>query len=229
MMRQQLRLHGFTESCEKRTLQLGSYIDCEMPCERQNIFRASAQRRNAYDIEREAVKQIGAKRALLDQFRQMLIRRTYDARIAVQRLRAANAAKLTILDDAQDLLLHTQRYRAELVEHERSSVCLFEAADMGFRGAGKSTSLMSEKLRFKQGFGERGAVDAQQPLFPAFRQVVAAMSSLPVPRSPMTSTGFVMRAASETCSSISTNAGDSPISAGSSGFPAVMCARYANF
>jgi hypothetical protein len=34
---------------------------------------------------------------------------------------------------------------------------------------------------------------------------------LPVPRSPMISTGFVSPATRETCSSIATNAGDSPI------------------
>jgi len=39
------------------------------------------------------------------------------------------------------------------------------------------------------------------------------MSSLPVPRSPITSTGFASFAARETCSSIARNAGASPISA----------------
>jgi hypothetical protein len=54
------------------------------------------------------------------------------------------------------------------------------------------------------------------------------MSSLPVPRSPITSTGLLKGAARDTCSNIARNDGASPIKATLSGRVAAALAKDVN-
>ena len=82
--------------------------------------------------------------------------------------------KLAVLDHAQDLFLHPQRDRAELVEHERAAVRLFEAADVGADRARERAGLVAEELRLEQRLGQRGAVDLDDRLLPARRQIMQA-------------------------------------------------------
>src|SRR5690606_24559700 len=89
-------------------------------------------------------------------------------------LRAADALQLAVLDHAQDLLLHAQRNRAELVEHERAAVRLLESPNVSARRAGKRASLMAEELGLEQTLGQRGAVHLDERLLPALRQVMQA-------------------------------------------------------
>jgi hypothetical protein len=104
----------------------------------------------------------------------VLIRRTDDAHVGANRVGAADALKLAVLDHAQNLLLHARRYRAELVEDQRAAVGLLEAADVRARRPCEGPGLMTEQFRFEQRLREGGAVDLDQRLLPARREIVQA-------------------------------------------------------
>ena len=104
----------------------------------------------------------------------MLVGRADDAHVGADRVGAADALELAVLDDAQDLLLHARRDRAELVEHERAAVGLLEAADVRARRARECAGLMTEQLRLEQRLRERRAVDLDERLLPARREIMQA-------------------------------------------------------
>jgi hypothetical protein len=97
----------------------------------------------------------------------MLVGCADDAHVGANRVGPADALKFAVLDDAQDFLLHARRDRAELVEHQRAAIGLFESADVRASGARERTGLVAEQFRFQQRFGQRRAVDLDQGLLPA--------------------------------------------------------------
>ena len=135
---------------------------------------ACAQRRNVDHVERKSVEEIRAEAPDLREPRQVLVGRADDPHVGRDRLRSADALELAVLDRAQDLFLHAERNRAELVEHERAAVRLLEAADVRTRRSGERAGLVAEELGLEQRLGERRAVDLDDRLLPARRQIVKA-------------------------------------------------------
>jgi hypothetical protein len=95
-----------------------------------------------------------------------------DADVGADRLGAADALELAVLDDAQNFFLHSRRDRPELVEHERAAVSLLETTDVRARRARKRTRLMPEQLRLEQALRERRTIDFDERLLPTWRQIM---------------------------------------------------------
>ena len=97
-----------------------------------------------------------------------------------------------LLQHAQQLGLGRQRDLGDLVEQQRAAVGRLEAAVAALDRAGERAALVAEQLGLEQRLGERGAVDRDERLARA-RELrscsVRATSSLPVPLSPVISTG----------------------------------------
>ncbi len=124
------------------------------------------------DVESEAVQQVGAKAAQLREPRQILVSHSDHPHIGDDRFRAAHPLKLTVLDHPQDLLLHSERNGAELVEHQRAAVRPLEAPDMPRGRAGKGARLVPEQFRLQQALRQGGAIHLDQGLLPSFGQVM---------------------------------------------------------
>ena len=97
-----------------------------------------------------------------------------------------------LLQHAQQLGLRRQRHLGDLVEQQRAAVGRLEAAVAALDRAGERAALVAEQLRLEQRLRERRAVDGDERLARArvLRSCsVRATSSLPVPLSPVISTG----------------------------------------
>jgi hypothetical protein len=81
--------------------------------------------------------------------------------------------------------LQPRVHLADLVEQERAAVGLFELAQSAGDGAGEGALLVAEQLRFEQVVGNRRAVEGDEAVVGATER---AISSLPVPDSPVMST-----------------------------------------
>ena len=134
--------------------------------ERQNIVDALAQRRHGDDVERQTIEKVFAKAPLVSKALQVCIGGTDNAHVHLQRFVTANALYFTVLDRAQDLLLHAQRNRRQLVENQRAAIGAFEMSDMRPGRACESAGLMAEQFRLEDRLGQRGAVDLDDMLFP---------------------------------------------------------------
>src|SRR5579872_7101992 len=136
------------------------------------IFEAFAQR---WKIQREdvnAVKQVAAEGVLLDEIFEIAVRCHDDTHIDLNRLVAANPFNLAFFEHAQELRLHRDGHVADFVEEERSTVGLFEFAEV-FRGrSGKGAFFMTEKLGFDQFGGDCGAIERDECVFAARRAFV---------------------------------------------------------
>jgi len=91
-----------------------------------------------------------------------LIGRCDDANVNLERLVAADALKLAILQQAKHFGLRGKRHIADLVEKDRTAMALLELTDPLPVGAGERAFLMAEQLAFQQRLGDRGAVDRQK-------------------------------------------------------------------
>ena len=127
------------------------------------------------DLERQAVEQVGAKAALVDQRGQMLVGRGDDAHVDADRLRRADPRDFAIFDRAQQPVLRRRGQARELVEEQGAAVGFLEAAVAGLGGAGEAARLMAEQFGLDQRFGKRGAIHRHQRAGPARRQMVQAL------------------------------------------------------
>ena len=84
---------------------------------------------------------------------EVAVRSGDDADVDLDRLAATDALDHPFLEHSQQLRLHRQGELADFVEKDRSTVREFERALVGRNRAGKSPSLVPEKLALRQGFG----------------------------------------------------------------------------
>ena len=84
---------------------------------------------------------------------------------------AADALEAAVLDDAQDLLLHRQRGGGDLVEEQGAAIGDLEAREAPPRRAGEGAGLVAEQLAVEQALGQGGAVELDERLVPARREV----------------------------------------------------------
>ncbi len=76
----------------------------------------------------------------------------------------ADALELPLLEHPQQLRLQRRAHRPDLVEEERALVGLFEPALTGGDRAGEGAPHVAEQLRFEQCFGNRAAVERDEPI-----------------------------------------------------------------
>ena len=114
------------------------------------------------------------------------------AHVDLDRLGAADAADLALLQHAQELRLHLRPDVADLVEEQRAAAAP-PRTGRAWRATApvKAPLRVAEQLALEQRLGERGAVDRARTARRARGEWVwmaRATSSLPVPDSPTTST-----------------------------------------
>ena len=107
------------------------------------------------------------------------------------RLGTADALEFLLLEDAKYLGLQRQRHVADLVEEQRAAVALLEFADMTAVGSGERTFFMTEQFALQQVLRNGGAVEGEEWGLGSVAMLVEARAtnSLPVPLSPVISTG----------------------------------------
>ena len=121
-----------------------------------------AQRRQRDRKDVEAVVEILAELAGGDLLLEIPVRRRDHAHVDLDRLGAADALELALLQHAQQLDLHVGRQVADLVEEQRAAVGQLEAAEPPRDRAGERALLVAEQLRLEHAGRERGAVHAHE-------------------------------------------------------------------
>ena len=130
----------------------------------RNVVRPLAQRRQIDAQDVEPIEQIGAEPPVLDELAQRLVRRGDDAHVDRDRLHAADAHELALLEHAQQLDLRRRRNLADLVEEERSRIGELEASEPPLGRAGERALLVAEQLALEQRLGQRADVHGDERL-----------------------------------------------------------------
>src|SRR5258708_33650602 len=102
-------------------------------------------------------------------------RRDY-SRVDMDRMFAADAFEILILQKAQELGLQGGGQVGDLVEKHSAAVGCFEAAGLVLDRAGERAADVSEEFAFEQLLGERGAVDYYEWF------IMAAAPAMDLPR-----------------------------------------------
>ena len=105
----------------------------------------------------------------LDRFVEVAVGGGDDADIDLDRLGAADAVDLALLDGAQQLGLQADVHLADFVEQQRAAVGFLELADAAGDGAGEGALLMAEQFALQQVLRDGGAVDRDEGLVGALR------------------------------------------------------------
>ena len=149
-----------------------------------------AQRRQAHRRDVEAVEQVLAEQALLDQAAQVAVGRGDDAHVGADRRAAADRGVLALLSTRSSRVWASERHVADLVEEQCAAVGLLEAAraarvapvNAPFSWPNSSLSISSRGIAAML-IATNGPVAALAESCSA-----RATSSLPVPLSPVIST-----------------------------------------
>ena len=95
-----------------------------------------------------------------------------DPDVHLDRLRAADALQLALLQGAEDLGLGRERHVADFVEQQRAAVGLLELSELAAEGAGERALLVAEELRLEQRLGNRRAIELHERPAAASRVLV---------------------------------------------------------
>src|SRR5262245_40424515 len=100
-----------------------------MPCEKEHVIAAVAERRQP-DLHRvQSIKQVFAETAGLDLIRDISIRVREDSNIDVNGSRRADPLQLAGLQDPEQLRLQLGGHVRDLIEEQRTAIRKLEAAD----------------------------------------------------------------------------------------------------
>ena len=142
--------HGFlADSLDAFADAHGELVDQEMD-EQRDVLLAIPQRRQMDGEDVETIVQVLAERLLADRLEQVAVGGRDDADIDLDRLLAADALELALLEDAEQLGLRVGRQLADLVEEDGAAVGQLEAADAPGDGAGEGAFLVAEQLALDQ-------------------------------------------------------------------------------
>src|SRR5262249_9473471 len=94
----------------------------------------------------EAIIEILPEAPLPDQFFQILVCRSQDANLCLERFVAAYTLKLLLLEHAQHLGLQSCRHVADFIEEKRATAALLEFADAPPRCSRERALLVAEQL-----------------------------------------------------------------------------------
>src|SRR6266851_390578 len=131
----------------------------------RKIFRALAQWRQLQWKNINTVEQIAPERILLHKVFEVAMRSDHDAHIYLDGLVAADALDLAFFQYAQQLCLHGYGHVADFVQKERSTVGLFEFAEMLGRSTCKCTLFVAKELRLNQFRWHRRAIQGDKGMF----------------------------------------------------------------
>src|SRR5207237_4048290 len=120
----------------------------------------------------QSIEKIFAERPFFDRLLQFEVRRGDDLDVGLDRLRSADALELFLFDGAQQLRLNRETDLADLIEEDRAAVRELEASELAAIGARERALLVSEELRLRERFRQRGAVDFDERSVSAAGDVV---------------------------------------------------------
>src|SRR5262249_28491823 len=110
-----------------------------------NCIRTSlTQRRHSHRDLIQAVVKVFAKSSLRHHLIEILVRRAYDPHVDLQRLAGADPLDHLILQEAQQLYLHRQRYVTNLVEEQGPAISTLDPADRLLHCTGERTLLVTK-------------------------------------------------------------------------------------
>ena len=127
--------------------------------EQRDIIFPRTQWRQIYAQHVESIIQIGAEAALFDVFAQRTIRGGNDAHVDGNRLHAANARHLTLLEHTQQLHLRAAGHFADLVKKQRAGVGQLESSESTFGGACECAFFVPEEFALEQRLRQRADID----------------------------------------------------------------------
>ena len=130
--------------------------------ENQAAFFAIAIRRNVDRDFTDAVIEVLAKRAFLDEFFGVLVGSADDAHVDGDFFAPADAFDDAFLQEAQHLRLQRKRHVADLVEKQRTAVRHLDLAERLFVRTRKRAFLVAEQLGLEQVLGNGRTVDRNE-------------------------------------------------------------------
>ena len=136
----------------------------EVSGQRRDVVFPIAQRRQLDHHDVDPVEQVLTKRPCADLGLEVARRRGEDSRIHPTRLLVANSPDFTLLQDAQQLCLQSERQLADFVQEDRSAVGGFEEARLVRARPGEGAAHVAEQLGLEQRLRNRCAVDANERL-----------------------------------------------------------------
>src|SRR5262245_7322526 len=143
---------------------LGGKAGEEVHGQLRHIVEAVAQRRHPDREDVEAIVEVLAELAVLDQLDHVAVGGRDQAKIDLLRLLGTYRIDLAILQGAQQLDLRVEWQLAHLVEEQRAAVGLLELADALVDGARERAPLMAEQNALDQVLGDGAAVDGDEGL-----------------------------------------------------------------
>src|SRR5438093_570007 len=120
----------------------------------QEVVAPLAQRGQVHGHHVETVVEVGAERALLQAARRVAVGGRDDAHVDADRLGAAHAQELAVLEDAQQLGLRPWTHLADLVQEERALVGQLELPELARVGVGERALLVPEELALEERLGD---------------------------------------------------------------------------
>src|SRR6266487_4547918 len=130
----------------------------------RDVLLALPQRRQLDHDDVDAIKEILAKPSDLSLGLEIARGRREHPRIDPACLLVANAADLTLLENAQQLGLQSDGTLTDLVEQQRAAAGLLEQPCLVGRSTRKRAADVTEQLRLEQRLGNGGAIDADKRL-----------------------------------------------------------------
>ena len=137
-----------------------------------NVFAALLKARQFQMDHADAIVQVVAERAGLDQLGQVLVRGRHDTDIDGDRLNTAERFDHSFLEHPQQSDLHGRRNIADLVQEDRAAVGQREPPRLVAFGVGEGPRFVPEQLALQQRVRQRRTVDGHKPFPLARRKVV---------------------------------------------------------
>ena len=132
--------------------------------ENRDLFAAFAQWRDVDAHDVEPIEEVFAKDAFLYGTFQKFVGSREHAHVNLDVALAAQAGKLVVLKNVQQLSLEGRMHLAHFVQEDGAAIGLFEFAELLAVGAGKRAGLIAKQFAFQQFVGNGGAIDFHERL-----------------------------------------------------------------
>ena len=156
------RLFRFGGQLPDATAVLAGQCLQDEPGQLRHVAATLAQRWHAQLDHVDAIEQILAELALLNQLAEVLVGGREDAHVHRNLVATADGAYRLLLDRAQQFHLHVQRQFGHFVEEQRAALGGLEQAFLVGAGTGEAALAMTEELAFHQLGRNRAAVDRHE-------------------------------------------------------------------
>ncbi len=128
----------------------------------RDVRGALAQRRHVDREDVQAEEEVAAESPLPNGLLEISVRRSDDARVGAQGLRAPHPLELPLLKHAQQGDLYRRREIPDLVQKDRAPARQLETPPAALERAGEGPLLVAEELGGDEPFGQGRAVDLDQ-------------------------------------------------------------------